>query len=542
MKIYRTLLLAMFPLAALSCGKEEADPGGPMEEPVLVPHTVTAFAGEESAKTSLNPSDDGQVLWSPAEHVHVFVGDSSYEFTGTNAGEAASTTFTGTAPADLGTYVMLSPYNPLAAKSGWTVSTSLPAVQTGLAGSFDNGILVLSGKSSTTSVTCRHVCSGLRFKTGRNGVKAVVLQGNGGEKIAGDFSFSFSGDTPVAGAGSESSVTLTAPGGTFASDQWYYIVTLPGTFSGGITLTAYTDDAIGTLRIGTPVTFTRGIFKAVSSLDSRMSWEAPETRICYGPQNSFCARAGEDVAVDVSPRLIADNWQRSSLSAPVAAMPDECTVLWGSATASLSGNTLSMRSNAKGSSLVAVRKGGTILWSYLLWVTSSEPASIKYLPSGAELQEPLGGELYFQWGRKDPLRSNAIHEVPASGSRLAYSLTHPEAFIDPGEHNDWFSGDTSQNDNLWGGVSGTKTVWDPCPQGWKVPAWPVFNGLSRDDDRFTDLGYIAQDFWPSGLTYWTATPTPGDYFSCAFINEGGDEYDYEGDARFLATPIRCVKE
>ena len=35
---------------------------------------------------------------------------------------------------------------------------------------------------------------------------------------------------------------------------------------------------------------------------------------------------------------------------------------------------------------------GTILWSYLIWVTAEAPSGI-VLP-------PLGGQLYFQWGRK----------------------------------------------------------------------------------------------------------------------------------------------
>lgn len=36
---------------------------------------------------------------------------------------------------------------------------------------------------------------------------------------------------------------------------------------------------------------------------------------------------------------------------------------------------------------------------------------------------------------------------------------------------DWLTDDAQrQNHDLWGGVSGYKTKYDPCPEGWKVPA------------------------------------------------------------------------
>ena len=541
MKTCKAFLLAVLPLAVLACSKERQ---------VLVQHTLTALAGEEAVKTVLNPSDDTEVLWSAEESVNVFVGNDSYQFTGTNAAESATATFTGSAPADLGTYVMLSPYNALASKSSGTITTTLPTAQTGSAGSFGDGTLVLSGMSSTGEVTCLHVCSGIRFKVTGSDISRVTLCGLDGEKIAGDFSFHFEGGIPVAGAGTAEEVTLTpSDGDCFTPGEWYYIAILPTVFSQGICLTATSASrGTGLFTQGGVISFTRAKFKNKAGLDDAMSWstDAPSaSNTCYGPANSFCLRTGESLTVDVRPRRILAGWVRSSVPYSGAPQADNIEVLWntGNVTPSLSGQTLTLNAGAsEGTALVAIKNGSTILWSFLVWVTTSGPSSI-LLPSGAEMQEALGGGLYFQWGRKDPLRNNASHSS-SSGDKLEYSINHPDTFINGGENSDWLFDGASYDNNLWGGESGAKTVCDPCPQGWKVPQWSAFSGLSEEDNRFTDWGYITDNgYYSSGITYWTATPTPTEHhYSCAFVNQGGGVYDYEGNARSLAAPVRCVRE
>ena len=143
---------------------------------------------------------------------------------------------------------------------------------------------------------------------------------------------------------------------------------------------------------------TAGKFKNITgALNSRISsWTTP--KIYYGPENSFCLRPGGSVSFDVSPRLIEGSWQRGPV--PVAAdVPDAAYVLWGngsiSSAALADGKLTVTASDTPGSALVAIKKGGTmgtILWSYLIWVTAEAPSGI-VLP-------PLGGQLYFQWGRK----------------------------------------------------------------------------------------------------------------------------------------------
>ena len=49
------------------------------------------------------------------------------------------------------------------------------------------------------------------------------------------------------------------------------------------------------------------------------------------------------------------------------------------------------------------------------------------------------------------------------------SIEHPTSFyVTRYAHGDW---NGQPDPNLWGAVSGQKTVYDPCPAGWRVPAY-----------------------------------------------------------------------
>ena len=549
-------------LASLSVAACQIEKTGP--ETLTVRHTLQASILEEDAvKTILDPSDDACVLWKAGERVNVFVGNTSCLFTGDNSSDAAIATFSGEGPADLGTYVMLSPYNAGACRSADVVSTTLVAAQTGLAGGYQNGTALTAGISSTSSVVCRQVCSGIRFKVGRSDVTAIVLQGNGGEKIAGDFSFSFSAGIPVAGAGTENIITLSAPGGgTFEADEYYYLVMLPTLFPSGIRMTAYAGTEVGTLDLSTELSFSRGVFKDFSStLNERMTWtDTHPVSVYYGPQNSFCIRPGvtHAVAIDVSPRLIADHWQRSGLPALYGSLPDAVSVLWGDAVASLEGTTLTVYSETPGSSLVAIKKDAVILWSFLIWVTDSAPAETT-LPGGAVLMPTLGGDCYFQWGRKDPLKmGQSVLDHPGDAYALSTSIRHPDAFIKAGGAcYDWYAAEDPrhQDATLWGDAAGSKTVWDPCPAGWRIPASAHFPGLTETDavtfdrlgmlvpDPFTGKTVPNEDFgWDANC--WTRDDSGGDSVSLLMKTDGVGFVGFSllGNVRYSGLSVRCVKE
>ena len=416
----RHIFLPVLALCLVACTKEESREAGG-----LVKHTITAgIEGATKVQIVADPAHENKakVLWSAGEVVDVWVGETAYEFTGQNASAALSTTFEGTAPANLGTWVLVYPQGASTGKSGNVITATLPAVQTAVAGGFDPAAAIVAGRGTGATVTCKHLYSGIRFKTGRRGVTAVTLKGNNGEKIAGTFSFSFSAGIPeVAGEGTEEEITLTAPdGSTFNPDSWYYILSLPCTFTDGVTLTSYAGSQIGT--VSSTKSFSRGIIREVASLANAMTWK---TAIYYGSQNTFCTTVGKEVEIDVTPKMIGENWQRTLTRAPYGT-PKSAKKLWGSATCTLSGTTLTVSSSSEGSSLIAIKDSkGTILWSFLIWVKNEMSETTingnKFLP-------PLGDNCYFQWGRKDPLLSDAM-QLGNGFHGLENSIQYPSHFI-----------------------------------------------------------------------------------------------------------------
>lgn len=553
MRTCKLLLLAIPSLVLLSCTKESRE-----GDVLMVKHTLTAVIGDIT-KAQIDGSDAEyrRVLWDSNEHVDVWANGTPYEFISRNPSEpAASVTFEGNAPADLGTWVLVSPKDASTSKSDGTVSASLPCNQTGVAGGFDRSAAIITGLGNGTSVECKHVFSGIRFKTGREGVTMVTLKGNNNEMIAGNFTFSFSEVTPVPGSGTEKVITLTAPGGgTFEADKWYYILCLPTTFSSGITLTAYVGSLVGTLNIPTAdLVFSRGKIKSIDgTLDSRVSWNTPSTTTCYGPSNTFCLAPNASTNVDVSPRRILSGWIRSGETFAGAPEADACSILWNTCNveASLEGNTLSINAgDSEGKALVAITKNGTILWSFLVWVSNSGPA-----------ESSLGGQLYFQWGRKDPLvvletdRLDEYSDYVSQGctpakypegadNALLYSIENPTKFIIGGENtSDWFTDSSDKHDDsLWGGASGSKTVWDPCPDGWRVPSKTQIGALGITDE-WGYLNYQAGGtvvyLYENGTSYLWTREGESDVSDYRYVT---DNTYYSKVYRDTAMPVRCVRE
>ena len=134
--------------------------------------------------------------------------------------------------------------------------------------------------------------------------------------------------------------------------------------------------------------------------------------------------------------------------------------------------------------------------------------------------------LMYQFGRKDPFvgsrdgtDNNFVRRYDANGteiktlqtaagttgtdSKLAYAVNNPLVFLTKGTGN-W----TTEKDGLWG-EDGTKSVFDPCPPGWRVPLggpdaknnpWAGFRtGISSE----TDSGDSAWD----GFAWKTSSVT-----------------------------------
>lgn len=162
--------------------------------------------------------------------------------------------------------------------------------------------------------------------------------------------------------------------------------------------------------------------------------------------------------------------------------------------------------SAEGNAMVAVKVGGVIKWSWHIWVTN---ATLSSMNTGQLLDRNLGAfsnngndeenllksfGLLYQYGRKDPFPGSAnvvvdntveqpvynengeqvsiFKEQVAVSNNMENSILNPTTFYFSNSGiEDWYTNGSSistQHSSLWNDGSSTKTIYDPCPYGWKV--------------------------------------------------------------------------
>ena len=150
--------------------------------------------------------------------------------------------------------------------------------------------------------------------------------------------------------------------------------------------------------------------------------------------------------------------------------------------------------------------------------------------------------LLYQWGRKDPfLGSSSISgssEVKSTitwpsdvssnstNGTIEYATEHPTTYITyNGNNYDWhYTGSSSTDDTRW---QSEKTIYDPCPAGWRVPdggsvgVWKVAG--------FSDTTY---DDTNEGISFSISSP------STTWYPASGCRYDYDGALREVGSSGR----
>ncbi len=184
----------------------------------------------------------------------------------------------------------------------------------------------------------------------------------------------------------------------------------------------------------------------------------------------------------------------------------------------------------EGNALLGIKIGGILRYSWHIWVTEYNPdthykgttyvynngyQNYRFMDRNLGALTTTPGELtthgfLYQWGRKDPFpgpndlvydsftadyRSTHIPlYVGSSGTvstdaititdvtdlyNLPNTLMHPMTYYTAQNRgNDWFSSaDDIHNEYLWSDENAGKGIFDPCPEGWRVPDW------TRDAER-----------------------------------------------------------
>ena len=256
----------------------------------------------------------------------------------------------------------------------------------------------------------------------------------------------------------------------------------------------------------------------------------------------------------------------------------------------------------EGNAVIAAKDAsGNILWSWHIWFTDQPEEHVYYNNAGTMMDRNLGATsatpgdvcangLLYQWGRKDPFLGSAGEATIAwpswqssnsSRATVEYAISHPTTFITYNVSNrDWYyTGSSSTDDTRWTTSDKTKSIYDPCPAGWRVPdgggsgVWSKALGLSSSFTNSslydsTNIGinfsgkfgsasviwYPASGYKDSynGVVknsshygyngcYWSASPD--DYYACGlFFYENGKVNPSSSDYRAEGKSVRCLRE
>ncbi len=167
----------------------------------------------------------------------------------------------------------------------------------------------------------------------------------------------------------------------------------------------------------------------------------------------------------------------------------------------------------KGNALLSAKDSkGTILWSWHIWFTDHPREQVYNNNAGTMMDRNLGATsatpgdvgalgLLYQWGRKDPflasstissaIRAKADSNPFTIGSSDYYNPvpTNPTRYYrdryngynrddNKTYYDDWLP---TSDDNLW---RTSKTVYDPCPAGWRVPDSNIWQKAAKSNKVF----------------------------------------------------------
>ena len=252
----------------------------------------------------------------------------------------------------------------------------------------------------------------------------------------------------------------------------------------------------------------------------------------------------------------------------------------------------------EGNAVIAAKDAdGNILWSWHIWLTDQPQSHVYNNNAGTMMDRNLGATsatpgdvgalgLLYQWGRKDPflgsssIRRNTIAKSTitwpsavksdSSNGTIDYATANPTTYITYNNKNyDWYyTGDSSTDNTRWTTSSSVKSIYDPCPAGWRVPdggrngIWSKagfgtttydstnkgmsFSISSPSTTWYPASGYRSKD--DGGLFvvgsigyYWSASPYS--YYAYYLIFYGNGEVIPSNDSnRANGFSVRCLQE
>lgn len=230
-KIFTVLVAAAALVQFAACNKVE--PVAPVDK-----NTVTLTATLDTpTRTALVAGN--KVEWLAGDAISLFDGTVNTEISTTGSG--ASATFSA-ALSTAGPWYALYPYAAGASIDAGVITTTLPAAQTAVSGTFADDLNIAVALSDGSTLAFKNVLGLIKFTVGADAdIVKVTLTGNNSEVLAGTVEIDYNAGEPTytVTGGAATAIELT---GTFVQGSTYYFAVLPQTFTNGFTLT-YTNSS-----------------------------------------------------------------------------------------------------------------------------------------------------------------------------------------------------------------------------------------------------------------------------------------------------------
>lgn len=525
--------------------------------------TISASSGVIT-KTSL---DGTSVLWSDNDAIKLFTSEGSgFEMKLVDGEGTTLGTFSGTMTSSAAPFYAFYPSANAVSKENAAVNYTLPQVQSGASGTFAQATNPAIAMFSTLEdEAVFYNMQGLVQLTlkGTQTISKLKIISLADEMLWGSVAATINttktpDQWPQAISGGDNEIVLQFTDGLQLSDSGttVYFVLPAGTLSKGFKLVAYNQS-------GVPVDefFTSSDHSVVQGAILPMAGieigqynilDADGSANCYNVVKTntelpfkFCAVKGNGFDA-VGATGVEEYWETLATSnaafnsGNLGYLLEEINLYRNCVTFKIKGRSGSALLAAKGSD-------GQILWSWHIWITKNLPGASNMTNGvtvmdlnlgasepGTNTSQPLG--FLYQWGRKDPFPApyhvaysslmkfnpeGIMKNEAISDANLDYAIKNPSTFIDNNSTR-WDATGTS----VW---AEKKTIYDPCPPGYRVPTSAELTGLSFGDwdgsyYRYTELGcgyffpVTSRTYYSSKGAHTTETANAGYYWTCTHLN------------------------
>jgi len=513
------IFIAIAAIAAVSCAKDI----------VLVEKTAVSFEAELSpvVKTVLGSESEGTcpVLWSGNDQIIVFNAENpdGVQFDLESGAGTSSAVFTGTISGTAPYYATYACNDAVLNGDKLTFSTlSSQNWEEGSFASFSNPAVA---KSDGMSLSFKNLFGIMAIRLdGSATVGKVEIIDAGGTALWGSVTYDFSADTIGLSNSYSTSSKLTLLGGkALSSSPSEYCFLVPSrSFGSGFEVRIFDDF----YNIISSIKSDKNNAVAASKM-VRMPSKTVETPSVIdlslvGSANSYIAptaasykfkavKGNSDEALAVSEVSVIWEWLNDNENTPsigsVITAPSFADGYVSFTSTGTPGNAVIGAKNAS----------GEVIWSWHIWATPAflydqyyAGLAMMNLNLGALNNDPgditsLG--LLYQWGRKDPFPGTGSYSVANTAAGVAipdafgvtaptnvfsknvdndtathsvsYSIQNPSVYlcrnVAGGNNLDWLLENHDQT--LWGTGDG-KSIYDPCPVGYRVPEKNIFEDFS----------------------------------------------------------------